>query len=91
MKLTSLLPLFAIVLAFAACMKVDEFSEAEVISDNAEFAIPLIRANTTIQDLLENFDDLTYIDITAGGPMSEQIPLGNSIRSVVKSSGEPNP
>lgn len=64
MKLTSFLPLFAVLLAFAACQKVDEFTEAEIVSDSGEFAIPLIKASTNIEDLLENFDDITFIEIT---------------------------
>ncbi len=49
------------------CKQVNDLQDAEIMSGDAEFAIPLLKARTSIQDLLENFDDSTYIEIDAEG------------------------
>lgn len=49
------------------CQKIEDFQGAEVVSGPAEFAIPLVKATTTMQDLVENFDDYTFIEITPDG------------------------
>lgn len=62
--------LFFLVMMAAAifsCKQSNEFLDADIVSGDAEFAIPLLKARTSIQDLLENFDDSTYIEIDAEG------------------------
>ncbi|MCF8248241.1 MAG: hypothetical protein K9J37_23620 [Saprospiraceae bacterium] len=62
--------LFFLVLLAAAmfsCKQSNELLDADILSSDAEFAIPLLKARTSIQDLLENFDDSTYIEIDAEG------------------------
>lgn len=54
-------------LFFTACSKFDDVANAEVIEGDAEFAIPLASAETSFQELIENFDDNTYITIDADG------------------------
>lgn len=60
--------LLALLLASAfGCKQVDELDGADIVSGDAEFAIPLFKARTSIQDLLENFDDYTYVEIDSEG------------------------
>ncbi len=62
--------LFFLVLMAAAtfgCKQSNELLDADILSSDAEFAIPLLKARTSIQDLLENFDDSTYIEIDSEG------------------------
>jgi len=58
---------FYVFLALAVLMfgcKADDLANAKIVSGDAEFAIPLGQATTTIEDLLENFDDFTFVEIT---------------------------
>jgi len=52
------------ILATSGCKQIDEFQDADIVSGDAEFAIPLFKATTSIQDLLENFDQYTFVEIT---------------------------
>ena len=52
---------------FAACSKIDDVSNAEVLDNSQEFAVPLATATTSFQELIENFDDNTYITIDSDG------------------------
>ena len=61
-----LLALLALTVAFG-CKQADELRDAEIVSGDAEFAIPLLKARTSIQDLLEGFDDYTYVEIDSAG------------------------
>lgn len=54
-------------LLFSACSKFDDVSNAEVLDGDPEFAIPLASATTSFQELIENFDDNTFITIDADG------------------------
>jgi hypothetical protein len=54
-------------LLFTACSKINDVSNAEVLDGNNEFAIPLATATTSFQELIENFDDNTYITIDENG------------------------
>jgi hypothetical protein len=67
MKYSRLLVLLTWIGLAPGCQKIDNFQGAEVVSGPAEFAIPLVKATTTMQDLLENFDDYTFIEITPDG------------------------
>lgn len=54
-------------LLLTACSKIDDISNAEILDGDPEFAIPLAIANTSFQELIENFDDNTFITIDADG------------------------
>lgn len=64
-NLTCFCLLFA--LLFAACSKIDDVSNADILDGDPEFAIPLATATTSFQELIENFDDNTFITIDADG------------------------
>jgi hypothetical protein len=67
MKLSPIVLLFFLFLGVFSCKQIDEFQDAEIVSGDAEFAIPLVKATTSIQDLLENFDEYTFVEITPDG------------------------
>ena len=50
-------------LIFASCRKVDKFDDLRVVNYDAEFAIPLFNATATFEDILEQFDQDTYVQI----------------------------
>jgi hypothetical protein len=51
-----------------SCQKVNDLEDADVVTaDGAEFAIPLLKATTSIEDLLEGFEDYTFVEITPDG------------------------
>ena len=54
-------------LFFSACSKFDDISNAEVLEADAEFAIPIATAETSFQELIENFDENTFITIDPDG------------------------
>lgn len=60
----SILLLLGLLISFAACSKLEDFQEVEIEPADAEFAIPLFKAEMTVQDLLENFDEYTFVEIT---------------------------
>lgn len=62
-----LFSLFVLLGILPSCQKVGDISNAEIISSDREFAIPLAKATATIEDLVENFDSLTFIEIAPGG------------------------
>lgn len=63
MKLSSS-HLFIIAILFLFGCRAEELLNADIVSGEAEFAIPLGKATTTIEELLENLDDFTFIEIT---------------------------
>jgi hypothetical protein len=67
MKFFRFLWLGVLLAGMFGCQKFDELEGADIESGDAEFAIPLLKARTSIQDLLENFDDYTYIQIDSAG------------------------
>ncbi|MCU0347935.1 MAG: hypothetical protein MUC59_13425 [Saprospiraceae bacterium] len=46
------------------CKQADELDGIGIESGDAEFAVPLLKARTSIEDILENFDDYTFVEIT---------------------------
>lgn len=66
MKLSQFLFLLLLVATFG-CKQANDLLDADIVSSDAEFAIPLLKARTSIQDLLENFDDSTSIEIDQEG------------------------
>lgn len=67
MKWSPSIILLSLFLAVCGCRQIDEFQDADIDSGEAEFAIPLVKAKLSIQDLLENFDEYTFIEITPDG------------------------
>ncbi len=67
MKFSHFVFLVLLAAAMFGCKQSNELQDADILSGDAEFAIPLFKARTSIQDLLENFDDSTYIEIDAEG------------------------
>ncbi|RMG81710.1 MAG: hypothetical protein D6714_12505 [Bacteroidetes bacterium] len=49
------------------CKNFHDIESGQFTSDNAEFAIPLVNAKTSLQDILEAFDDQTFIEIAPDG------------------------
>ena len=62
MKWTLLYLFLAGIILTVGC-KTDELSNADIVSSEAEFAIPLGKVSTSVEDLLENFDELTSVEI----------------------------
>lgn len=56
-----------LLLATAACSRFEELTHADVVGPDAEFAVPIFKARTSIQDLIEGFDEYTYIEIDGEG------------------------
>ncbi|MCC6723739.1 MAG: hypothetical protein IT258_04465, partial [Saprospiraceae bacterium] len=67
MKLFRFALLAMLLASIFGCRKSNELLEADIQAGDAEFAIPLLKARTSIQDLLEKFDDYTYIEIDSAG------------------------
>ncbi len=67
MKFSQFLILAVLASVAFGCKQSNDILDADVRSSDAEFAIPLFRAKTSIQDLLENFDDYTHIEIDSAG------------------------
>ena len=63
MKYTSFYFFPALFLLILFSCKKDELINADIISGETEFAIPLGKATTTVEGLLENFDEYTDIEI----------------------------
>lgn len=55
------------IVTFSACQKVDDLTNATIKNEGAEFAIPLFTASSTIEDLIEGFDEYTFLEIDGEG------------------------
>ena len=64
MKWTSVFLLLFLLAGFFSCQKINDIGDADIVSHEAEFAIPLLKATTSVQDLLEGFDEYTFVEIT---------------------------
>ncbi len=53
--------------AMSGCKNFNDIENAEIVSGDAEFAIPLFSSSNTLQDLLEEFDNQTTIEIAPDG------------------------
>ena len=62
MKLTSIYIFSTLFLLVLTGCKVDELTNADTVSGAAEFAIPLGKMSTTVEDLLDNFDENTVVE-----------------------------
>lgn len=54
-------------MAFSGCKKFDQLDNIETPEQNAEFAVPLFSTETSIKDILENFDENTFITVRDDG------------------------
>lgn len=57
----------AVILAMTSCKNISDLDGIEVSSSDAEFAVPLVTAEFTLQGLLDNFGDLALITIEPDG------------------------
>lgn len=58
---------FIFILSFFACNKVDDLNNIDIANGEAEFAIPLFNANVSFNDLLNSFDEDTFITVDPDG------------------------
>lgn len=56
-----------VILLATSCKNISDLDDIEVVSSNAEFAIPLFSAQFTLQNLLDNFGELALITIEPDG------------------------
>lgn len=61
------LPFSFLLLSLIGCSRFDELTHADIVGPDAEYAVPIFKAHTTIQDLIEGFDEYTYIEIDNEG------------------------
>jgi hypothetical protein len=67
MKWSPTLFLFVVLVLAFGCQKSEDLQDAEIVGSGREFAIPLFKAKTSIEELLENFDDYTVIEVDQDG------------------------
>lgn len=60
-------PFLAIILLAMSCQKVSNLNELEIVSSDAEFAVPLLSAEFSLQTVLDNFGELAEITIEPDG------------------------
>ncbi|MEZ4957873.1 MAG: hypothetical protein R2825_30220 [Saprospiraceae bacterium] len=65
MKLSSFYFFAVSVLLLAASCQTDELANSSIVSGEAEFAIPLGKSTTTVEELLDGFDENTVVEIGA--------------------------
>lgn len=58
---------FSLAIINFSCRKLDNLDDLEVVNYDAEFAIPLLSGNASFEDVLENFDEETFITILPDG------------------------
>ena len=51
----------------SGCQKFEDLGSLETPDRNAEFAVPLFSTQTSIQELLENFDEGTFLTVDTDG------------------------
>lgn len=57
----------AVILLATSCKNIGDLDDIEIVSTDAEFAIPLFNSTFTLQGLLENFGELAEITIEPDG------------------------
>ncbi len=62
-----ILPFLAVILLAVSCQKISNLDDIEIVSSDAEFAVPLLSAEFTLQKLLDNFGELAVITIDPDG------------------------
>ncbi|MEO1257705.1 MAG: hypothetical protein AAFZ15_02880 [Bacteroidota bacterium] len=67
MKYSSFYTIIISLLFLALGCKINELTDAEITSGEAEFAIPLGKMTATVEELLDNFDELTEVEINDDG------------------------
>ncbi|MEY3051085.1 MAG: hypothetical protein RLY31_870 [Bacteroidota bacterium] len=66
-RLAATTALAALLLSLPACQPFEDLQGFSVETGPAEFAVPLFSGSVSIQDLLENFDEYTFVEITPDG------------------------
>ena len=59
--------LFAFGLLFFGCQDLTDLDGVEVVNTDAEFAVPLLDADLSLTNLLENFDKYTFVEVDSDG------------------------
>lgn len=57
----------AVILFATSCQKVSNLNDIEIVSSDAEFAVPLLTAEFTLEQILGNFGDLAEMTIEPDG------------------------
>ena len=57
----------AVLLLATSCQKISNLDEIEIVSSNAEFAVPLLSAEFTLETILDNFGELAEITVEPDG------------------------
>lgn len=59
--------LLCLVMLVSSCSRFDEFDDLEGTDTQAEFAVPLLESRVSMKDLLEKFDDDSFLEIDPDG------------------------
>lgn len=60
----------AVLIFVTACKKFEDIRIAEEVAYDAEFAVPLVNARISLQDILDGEDDLSILEINDDGSMT---------------------
>jgi len=70
MRKLSLVLFCAFVLLFQACQNFEDIKEIDSVEHSPEFAVPLVNSTLSLNDVLENDDDLSFLEIDPDGAMT---------------------
>ena len=59
--------LLAALLLTASCQDFSNLDEVTVVNDDTEYAVPLVEADLSLTELLENFDQYTFVEVGPDG------------------------
>jgi len=69
-KMYNLLITCLVIMVMIGCKKLDDLEKLEVTPQDAEYAIPLFNASLSFEELVDNFDENTFICIDDDGLMT---------------------
>ncbi len=61
-----LIPLI-LISGFAGCQLAKDFENIEIVNDDWEFAVPVFKSKTSVKQLLDGFNQYTYLEIASDG------------------------
>jgi hypothetical protein len=70
MKKLSFVLFCSFVLLFQACQNYEDFRAIDSVNYEPEFAVPLINSSLSLDDVLENVDDISFLNIDPDGSMT---------------------
>lgn len=59
----------AAIVLFVSCSKLDDFSDFDVVSGTAEYAVPLVNSDVSLGDILEKFEQNSSLTIDPDGTL----------------------